>query len=90
MKFQVQILDHKSKRAPWSVKTKTRSGVLVENPFERINAYTKTEGGGLSVDTEAMVADLVTVFKMGDFSLENLHKAVEEMWPQVHVKRTQR
>lgn len=54
--------------------------------MHRINAYCREEAeGGLSVDAEGMLVDLVTVWKSGGRTREEFDEFVNSVYDEVHV-----
>lgn len=60
---------------------------MIENPFERINAYCSPSkhGKGTNIDTGAMVRDLITVAKMGGTPIETVQEMIALLWSEVIV-----
>lgn len=58
--------------------------------MERLNGYMIANSfGGVSYDMEALMVDVVTLFKAGGFDQSAMHEAVDDIWPQVEVEVTQ-
>lgn len=54
--------------------------------MERLNAYcTKTADGGVNVDTEGLIVDLVTVLKASGIPKEEFLRGCNEIWDEVQV-----
>lgn len=52
-----------------------------------INAYSRPgPNGGVVIDVEAMTVDLITVFKAGGHSLQELQTFITDTWPAVSVQ----
>lgn len=52
-----------------------------------IMAYSSSnKEGGVTVDTESMIVDLITVFKAGGYSLSQLHDYITAQWPSITVE----
>ena len=54
--------------------------------MDRLNAYCSSDGnGGVKVDVEGIIVDLITLYKASGNSKDNLITQIEELWPEVHV-----
>lgn len=51
-----------------------------------MNAYTsRNSTGGMSIDVEGMMVDLITIMKATGHTEQMLIDTVKELWPQVEV-----
>lgn len=51
-----------------------------------MNAYTsRNSTGGMSIDVEGMMVDLITIMKATGHTEQMLIDMVKELWPQVEV-----
>lgn len=51
-----------------------------------IKAYARPSQGGVTIDVEAMIVDLITVYKASGHTLDQLQGLIAETWPQVEVR----
>jgi len=58
---------------------------MKQNPFERLTVYTESTEGGVRINVEAMLNDIIAVAKMDGLILEELQGAIARVWPSVNV-----
>lgn len=59
---------------------------MENNPLKRLRRYSKPAvGGGLQIDVNALMIDLITAAKFDGATLEQVQMAIAERWPQVEA-----